>query len=398
MKNIITFQDLLNFTEECINNDKLDDKNLATIRVHCRLFKVKLKDILREYFWDINKTMTYNALFNFIIGNRGGGKSFGAKERAIDNFIKKGEQFGYIRRYKDDLSGSMPTFFNDIAEDYPDYEFKSDASKFYIRKKPDNEKQKWTEADIAGYGFVLSTGNNKKSIPYPHITMLVYDEFLLDEEGNVKYIKGEVRALLNLYETVARPGSGHPRVTLWCLANALSVTNPYFLEFKLCLPTKKDGNGKLIWRHPKNSILVEDVQVEAFMKQKQKSEFGQIVAGTSYGDYSINNKMLFDDDTFVEKRTQKARNIFNFVYMGYKFGVWFDSSLCKMWVSESFDPSRMTYSFTTKDHKPDTTLLKSRYKSSQLQRFIEGFKDGSLYFENINIKNMCFDIIKMFLY
>ena len=94
MKNIITFQDLLNFTEECISNDKLDDKNLATIRVHCRLFKVKLKDILREYFWDINKTMTYNALFNFIIGNRGGGKSFGAKERAIDNFIKKGEQFG----------------------------------------------------------------------------------------------------------------------------------------------------------------------------------------------------------------------------------------------------------------------------------------------------------------
>ena len=33
---------------------------------------------------------------------------------------------------------------------------------FYIRLKSDSNG-KWTEKDIAGYGFILSTANNKKS-------------------------------------------------------------------------------------------------------------------------------------------------------------------------------------------------------------------------------------------
>ena len=66
-----------------------------------------MQEIDRSMFWDIGRTLTHNMLFNVIVGNRGGGKSYGAKKRAIDNFIKKKEQFGYIRRYKDDLKKPM---------------------------------------------------------------------------------------------------------------------------------------------------------------------------------------------------------------------------------------------------------------------------------------------------
>ena len=65
-------------------------------------------------YWDLKRTLTHNTLINIIVGNRGGGKTFGFKEYAIDNFIKKGEQFGYIRRYKDDLIEPMKRFFDDI--------------------------------------------------------------------------------------------------------------------------------------------------------------------------------------------------------------------------------------------------------------------------------------------
>lgn len=54
-------------------------------------------------YWDINKSLSYNALFNFIIGARGVGKSYGAKKLAIQNFLKKGKQFVYVRRYKEEL-------------------------------------------------------------------------------------------------------------------------------------------------------------------------------------------------------------------------------------------------------------------------------------------------------
>lgn len=356
-----------------------------------------MKEIDTSIFWDIDRTITHNVLINIIVGNRGGGKSYGAKRRAVKNFITKGEQFGYVRRYRDDLKKPLEQFYKDIANEFPDHECKVEGDKVYIRIRAGNEKEKWTEKDIAGYGFSLSTANNKKSMSYPDITMMIFDEFLL-EEGNQRYLPNEVEKLLNLYETVARPGSNHKRVTLWLLGNAISVTNPYFLYFNLKMPSSKDKNNKWIWKHPDKPILVEDVRNEGFIDVKKKTEFGRLVDGTNYADYSIENKFLLDDDTFIEKKSQKAKHAFNFAYRGKEFGVWFDFAEGKMWVSNSTDPSGLFYSFTMNDHRPNTMLFKTRNKSYWLKNFFEAFKQGTLYFESMNIKNMCYEILKMSLF
>lgn len=352
-------------------------------------------EIDRSIFWDINRTLTHNSLFNVIVGNRGGGKSYGAKKRAIDNFIKKKEQYGYIRRYKDDLKKPMEQFFKDIAWEYPDYEFKVDGEKFLIRLRPADEKEKWTENDVAGYGFVLSTASNKKSISYPDITTLIFDEFLL-EKGNQRYLPNEPEKLLNLYETVARPGTGHKRVVLFMLANAISVTNPYFLYWNLKMPKRADKNGKYIWKHPTRPILVEDVRNAAFIDAKKNTEFGKLVEGTTYADYSIENKFLLDDYAFVEKKSQRARYYFTFIYREKHFGVWVDANEGKMWVSEDTDPSfPFVYSLTLKDHRPNTMFIKSKGRNTRFAYYIENYKMGNVYFENINIKNMCYEVIQM---
>lgn len=346
-------------------------------------------------FWNVKRTLTHNTLINVIVGNRGGGKSFGCKELAIDNFIKKKEQFGYIRRYKDDLKEPMIQFFKDIEYKYPDYEFKSDSKYFYCRLKPANEKEKWTEKDICGYGFTLSTANNKKSISYPNITLLIYDEFLIDK-GNQRYLTNEPVALLNLYETIARPGTDHPRVILFMLANALSITNPYFLYWDLKMPTKKDKNNKWIWKHPTRPILVEDVRNEDFIDKKKNTEFGKLIEGTSYSDYSIDNKFLLDDNTFVEKRTANSRYYFTFIYQEHTLSVWTDYKEGKMYVSKDIDPDYpLVYSTTMKDHKPNTMLLKNTSRNLHFKRFIENYKLGCVYFESINVKNLCYEVIKM---
>lgn len=356
-----------------------------------------MTEIDRSIFWDIGRTLTHNALFNFIVGNRGGGKTYGAKKRGIDNFIKKGEQFGYIRRYKEDLRKPMDQYFKDIEWEYPDYEFKTEGDKFYIRLKPLNEKQKWTEKDVAGYGFVLSTANNKKSISYPNISTLIFDEFLV-EKGNQRYLPKEPEKLLNLYETIARPGTGHIRVVLFLLANAITVTNPYFLYFNLKMPKTPDKNGKYIWRHPKKPILVEDVRNEAFIDKKKNTEFGQLVEGTEYADYSIENKFLLDDETFIEKKSTVARYFFTFVYKDKSFGVWADYGEGKMYVSYDIDPSYpLVYSFTTKDHKPNTMLIKSKSKTGYVKNFIENYTMGNVYFESMDIKNLTYEVIQMIL-
>ena len=289
----------------------------------------------------------------------------------------------------------MVQFFTDIAWEYPDYEFKVDGEKFLIRVKPANEKEKWTNADIAGYGFTLSTANNKKSISYPKITTLVFDEFLLDK-GNQRYLQNEPEKLLNLYETVARPGTNHPRVVVFMLANAISITNPYFMYWDLRKPTRQDKNGKYIWKHPTRPILVEDVRNEKFIAKKKETEFGSLVAGTNYADYSIENKFLLDDDTFVEKKSAKAKYYFTFIYIGNTYGVWLDMTEGKLWVSADIDPSYpLRYTLTIKDHQPNTMFLKNRSKAGHFNYFIENYKQGNVYFEKMNIINIFYEGIKM---
>ena len=347
-------------------------------------------------FWNPRRTLTHNRLINVIVGNRGGGKSFGCKELAIDNFLKKGEQFGYIRRYKEDLKKPMEEFFKDIAYKYPDYEFKTDSTKFYIRLKPVNEKEPWRESDIAGYGFTLSTANNKKSISYPYITLLIYDEFLLNKSGNQRYLYNEPEQLLELYETVARPGTNHPRVILFMLANAISITNPFFLFFGLKMPTSKDKNGKWIWKHPTKPILVEDVKNEKFIDRKKETEFGKLIEGTKYADYSIENKFLLDDDTFIEKKGANARYFFTFIYKEHTLGVWADFKEGKMYVSKDIDPSYpIKYSITMKDHSPNTMFIKDRSRALKFKRFLENYKLGNVRFENMNVKNITYEVIQM---
>ena len=346
-------------------------------------------------YWNLRRTLTHNMLINVIVGNRGGGKSFGAKEWAIDNFISRGEQFGYIRRYKDDLKEPMIQFFKDIEYKYPDYEFKTDTKYFYIRLKPADEKEKWTEKDIAGYGFTLSTANNKKSISYPNITTLIYDEFLIDK-GNQRYLTNEPIALLNLYETIARPGTEHKRVILFMLANALSITNPYFLFWDLKMPEKQDKNGKWIWKHPTRPILVEDVRNEKFIDRKKNTEFGSLISGTTYEGYSIDNKFLLDNDTFIESKSPKAKYYFTFVYLEHTLGVWADFNEGKMYVSKAVDPNYpLVYSITMKDHKPNTMFLKNKNRAGHFKVFLENYKLGNVRFESINIKNITYEVIKM---
>lgn len=356
--------------------------------------KKKQPDIDTSMFWNPRKTLTHNILINIIVGNRGGGKSYGAKEWSIDNFINKGEQFGYIRRYKEDLKTSAEQFFKDIEINYPDYEMKYSKGKFYIREKSALRKG-WTDKDIAGYGFILSTANNKKSVSYPNITTLIFDEFLLDK-GNQRYIPEEPMQLLNLYETVARPGTGHPRVVMFMLANAISITNPYFLFWKLEMPTKQDKNGKWIWKHPTRPILVEDVRNEKFIDVKRNTEFGKLVEGTKYAEYSIDNKFLLDDDTFIEKKTGTSRYYFTFIYKNKNFGVWIDMVEGKMFVSNDIDPSYpIIYAITLKDHSPNTMFLKNKSRAREFKSFIDNYNLGNVRFESINIKNMCYEIIQL---
>ena len=88
-------------------------------------------------FWNIKRTLSYNCLFNFIIGQRGVGKTYGSLKWAIERYLKKekmGEthQFLYLRRMKVELD-KLTTMrggrlFNAVQKEFPDHVLKAESN------------------------------------------------------------------------------------------------------------------------------------------------------------------------------------------------------------------------------------------------------------------------------
>ena len=321
-------------------------------------------------FYDINKTLSYNALFNFIVGNRGGGKTFGFKQWAIKSFLKSKKQFVYVRRYKQELK-KITKFWDDIRDFFPGVSLTIKNNIFYIND------------EIAGYPISLSTAKIEKSVSFPDVDKICFDEFILDK-GFYRYLPDEVTNFLELYETIARMRD----VTCFFLSNAITITNPYFVYFNITLPY-----GKTITRN--GDILIELVQNHDFIQEKQKTRFAQLVEGTQYGNYAIQNEFLRDNKNFVAKKTPRSEIYFLFDYLDKTYGVWIDYKAGVMTVSEDLDPyCLLRFALTNDDHKPNTLFLKSPKKSAHFENFCRQYLLGNVRFESINIKNICNEVIK----
>ena len=128
--------------------------------------------------------------------------------------------------------------------------------------------------------------------------------------------------------------------------------------------------------------------------RQQNTRFAS-VASQKYKDYAFNNKFLLDDSTFIKKKTASANFQFSFVYKGERFGIWVDYKEGGYFVSRDIDPyNKIEYAITLKDHSPNRVLLKQISKSL-MKRFIEAYKEGFVYFETMNIKNITYEVIKL---
>jgi predicted AAA+ superfamily ATPase len=90
-------------------------------------------------YYDFGPVLSHNAVYNFILGARGLGKTYGAKRKAIRDFINKGDQFIYLRRYSTELKSVKTTFMADIAHEFPQTVFRLQGEE--IQARPKNNDQ-----------------------------------------------------------------------------------------------------------------------------------------------------------------------------------------------------------------------------------------------------------------
>lgn len=326
-------------------------------------------------WYDIKQTLTYNALFNFVYGNRGSGKTYSAKKWCIDDFVKNGKEFVYLRRYDTEFKNNK-NFFNSVAGEYKDLSFSVKGRKYFIN---DN---------LCGYAIALSKSTNLKSNEYPNVNKIIFDEFVIDK-GVYHYLTNEVEVFLNLYETIARFRND---VRAVFLGNAISEFNPYSLYFNLKMPFNNTVRCK-------NDILVQLVQNEEFINAKKNTRFGKIISGTPFEKFSVNNEFIRDSNKdFISKKSGSSTYFCTFLFRGNKIGVWVDYKMGCYFMSNDVEESNpVVYALTLDDHTENTIYQKGASKSIVLKTFAEAYKMGIVYFENRKIKSLSYDIIKMLL-
>lgn len=325
----------------------------------------------KNIYWDINKTLSRQRLFNFVLGPRGCGKTYGWKKYVINRFLKYGKQFVYVRRYETEMpAAEMRNFFDDVGpKEYPDIEFKAYNGIFRINNK------------IAGWYVPLSKAAMLKSTPFPNVESICFDEFII-ATGKVSYLTNEVRQYLELYSTVSRDRD----ITAFFLANSISIANPYFIYFNISF--EPEQKVKLL-----PLISVEFVENPAFIEHVNQTKFGQLIAGTEYGNYAIENKFLLDKDTFVEKMPGDVYYICTLLAYDREFGLYRSSRTSIMYIAETTDPTNKTrISMSIEDHNPGTML--ALRKNLFLQAILNAFSQGQLRFTTQNVKNLLYDSLR----
>lgn len=334
-------------------------------------------------WYDPRITLSHNCLFNFVVGMRSSGKTFNSVNYALGKFLRtvdteRPSQLAYVRRYKPEIRATSLTFLNDIAARgyFDGHEYKLQGQTGKVDKIP------------FVHFFPLTTSAGLKSVAYPNIDLIVFDEFLAGK--GVRYLPREVEIFLELYVTIARDRD----VPVLFLSNAITQTNPYYLYFGI------KPNGKEFQRIKTGDgpadILLHTWKDEERTELRRQSRFGNLVAGTEYGDYSIENEYWFDNDSFIEKRDPSSRVLFCYQYKNKKYSVWTALNKGKVFVDSVLYPScAFNYVFSREDMQPNMLLASSFKGTYHFKLMTRALAMGSLYFDTIDAKNQWYEIAKL---
>lgn len=336
-----------------------------------------------------HKQLTYNRIFNFAIGVRGGGKTFNTIKHCIERFEKTGEQFVYLRRRGVDLDDACSgtkgggDLFADIRkEGY----FKG----IELKTAPDKSGgyNLYYDDKIMGYGRALSTARRSASLPL--VKKIVFDEFLIDDTAgsNDRYLNHGKEMFLfnNFYETVARGRD----IPCFFIGNAFSMVNPYFIELGIRISDiieNKIYKGKtwtlVFWRDPD------------FIAKRKQTQFFQATQNTRFSDHAYNNSFYLDRKDFIRKRGKDTQHQFSLVYMGKTYGVWVDWEKGRYFVSsKGAKTSReKTISLSLADNKPNNISIR-RYRNMPFMRaFRRAAESNQVYFDSQEAFNHMQEII-----
>lgn len=251
-------------------------------------------------YLNINQILSYGVPFNFIVGGRGTGKTYGTLKTAyIEN-----KRFILMRRTQAqcDLI-NKPEFnpFKALNNDTGSNAVVKSISKYNAKIVEETEE----DERLLGYTCALSTIANMRGFDASDVELLIYDEFI--PEKHERAIKNEGSAFLNAYETINRNREikGEKPLQVLCLANAFNIANPIFLELGLVGRCEKMKNAEQeIFIDKERGVCVVLLQKSKISKAKADTALYRLSSG-SYADMALANDFVYNNSDNIKSMALK---------------------------------------------------------------------------------------------
>lgn len=332
-------------------------------------------------YYNFDTIYSRNGVYNFIVGERGNGKTFGAKDKAIVANIKRNDQFIYLRRFKSELQAAKQTFFADIEHKFPDWDFRvngNEAQRAPVETR-DEAKRKWT---TMGFFLALSVAQTQKSVSFIKVKTIIFDEFII-EKGSTHYLPNEHIAFNNFFLTVDRYKE---KTRVFFLANSVSIMNPYFMEFNI-KPTSE-------WViKDEGFIVVHFIKPGEFANQVLKTRFGRFIEGTEYAEYAVANQFADNHEMMIATKPSSAKYNFSIETKNGTFSVWYDSKGELYYVQKQL-PKGTNRMLTLVPEKMGEGKILVTFSDKVLSQMRTAFRQDKMRFDNPQGRNAMTEIFK----
>lgn len=223
------------------------------------------KEVIK--YWNTKRIDSTNAKIRIVYGMRSNGKTTACLLKGLEKAIKtldgRHEQTVYLRRWEDEVKpkNDISSLYNGILKFY-NIEKKTKgkyntiiyrARKFYLAKV---EEAKTVDIDTTPLCICMALSQNEhyKSLSYPDVTTLIFDEFLSE---NHQYLPNEFKRFTSILSTVIRSRTD---VEIYLCGNTVDLNSIYWNEFRIIELFKKMKEGDIVHYKPKNRQT--DIAVE----------------------------------------------------------------------------------------------------------------------------------------
>ena len=328
---------------------------------------------LKNGYVDIKKILGYGLPFNFLVGGRATGKTYGSLRYVLEHDIR----FMLMRRTQAqcDLI-NKPEFnpFKVISIDTGKDIGVKPISKYnsLLLKYNDDETYK-----TLGYTCALSTIANMRGFDASDVELLIYDEFI--PEKHERKLNFEGQAFLNAIETLGRNRElqGRKPLQVLCLANAFNMANPIFLELGLVGITEKMiDKGNELYINRDRGILIGLLNESKISQRKKDTSLYKVSSG-AFVDMSLGNDFVYNDTSDIKSTSLKE---YRLICTVGEISIYRHKSNNVYYVSEHRTGAGDKY---TSD---EVNLL--RYRKKHGIRLYSAYMRGSVRFENMLTKSL----------